>query len=395
MCRDKEHDDSALKIVEQHVEFDESLAFSPDSPLDPKSLPALGGVYLLSDADDRPIFLGVCENLRRVVPPRLASDEPDQQSRRAKLGEIARRISWKRTRGAFEGLLWHWQFARRHFPSRYASMLGFGPCWFLRIAPDAAFPRFEPVSVLRDGDARYFGPLPRRKDAESLIRLLEDAFDLCRYYDVLLKTPNGERCAYYDMGRCPAPCDGSAPMSTYRQSIGEAIAFLDVGDDATLTPVRRRMQTASDALAFESAAAYKRVLDAAQAIRGKTSFAHIADIDRAAWVAVIRASVKRKNVGETQIKAYGLSKGSVIESAQGRIADIASLAERWRRDADEHRRNAGEADCKRVTESLRLLSRFLFKGNSRDAVVFPLAGFPPVDALEHLVQRLADTRRRT
>ena len=259
--------------------FDASIDVSPAAPLDPKALPALGAVYLLSDADDSPIFLSVCENLRRVVPPRLAADANDEPTKRAKLGEITRRIRWKRTRGAFEGLLWHWRIARATFPDRYAFMLGFGPCALLRVDPAAAFPRFEPTNVIRDDGARYFGPIPRRKDAEALVRLLEDAFDLCRDYDILQKTPNGERCAYFDMGRCPAPCDGTAPMSVYRQSIAEALTFLQAPTESSLEPVQRRMRAAAESLAFESAAAYKRVFEDALRLPRRTAFAYLKDVN--------------------------------------------------------------------------------------------------------------------
>lgn len=376
------------------VEFQVSIDVSPSAPLDPKSLPALGGVYLLADADDRPIFLGVCENLRRVVPPRLALEEADEQSKRARLGDITRRISWKQTRGAFEGLLRHWQFARRVFPERYATLLGFGPCAFLRIDPAAAYPRFEPVGVIRDDSARYFGPIPRRKDAESLIRLLEDAFDLCRYYEILLKTPNGDRCAYFDMGRCPAPCDGTVPMSTYRQSIAEAIAFLVAPNDGTLAPVRRRMQSAVDVLAFESAAAYKRVLDDAGKLVHRTAFAHVADCAETTWLAIIRAGVKRRNPDETKLKAYCLSNGDVCELATGRTADIGVLSEAWRRDAREQSLNTTAADARTVTESLRLLARFLFKDNQRDVLIRPLSRLPAADELRDALASVLDTKRR-
>ncbi|MCB9851953.1 MAG: hypothetical protein H6819_02565 [Phycisphaerales bacterium] len=394
MCAEKARPSRETRNATCAVEFDASIDVSPAAPLDPKLLPALGGVYLLADADDRPIFLGVCENLRRVVPPRLTSEEADAQTKRARLGEIVRRISWKQTRGAFEGLLRHWQFARSVFPDRYATLLGFGPCAFIRIDPDAAFPRFEPVSVIREDTARYFGPIPRRKDAEALIRLLEDAFDLCRYYDILQRTPNGERCAYYDMGRCPAPCDGTAPMSTYRQSIAEAIAFIVNPSDATLVPVRRRMQTAVDALAFETAAAYKRVLDDAGKIRYRTAFAGLADVAATSWIAVIRASVKRKIADETKLKAYCLSNGSVRELAGGRTADIEDLVDTWRRESHEHSLKSGAMDARAVTESLRLLARFLFKDNQRDVLMYPLATLPDANDLREALAPLLDTRRR-
>jgi len=377
-----------------HACFDASIDVSPAAPLDPKALPALGAVYLLSDADDTPIFLSVCENLRRVVPPRLAADSSDEPTKRAKLGDITRRIRWKRTRGAFEGLLWHWRIARDIFPDRYASMLGFGPCALLRVDPAAAFPRFEPTNVIRDDGARYFGPIPRRRDAEALVRLLEDAFDLCRDYDILQRTPNGDRCAYFDMGRCPAPCDGTAPMSIYRQSIDEALTFLLAPTEANLTPVQRRMRVAAESLAFESAAAYKRVFDDALRLPHRTSFAYLNDVSAATWIAVVRASVKRKNTDETRLKAYRLTRGAAFELQTGAAGDIQALSDAWRQETPTDSSPRPTNDARLMTESMRLLSRFLFKENQRDVFIFPHDRWPAFDAWDGALAPLLDTRRR-
>ncbi len=394
MHDEKDHIADTRNDAQATATFDEALELSADAPLDPKSLPALGAVYLLSDADERPIFLSVCENLRRVVPPRLAMSDPDELSKRAKLGEIARRISWKRTRGAFEGLLWHWQFARRLFPDRYNAMLGFGPCWFVRVDPDAAFPRFESVGVLREDHAQYFGPIPRRKDADSLIRTLEDSFDLCRYYEVLLKTPNGERCAYYDMGRCPAPCDGTAPMDDYRRSVREAIAFLDARDETTLEPIRRRMRIAAESLAFESAAAYKRALEDAQSLRSRGAFARIVNVSSSNWIVILRAGVKRTKTGETQLKAYCISKGRFQVLSGGPARNIEALSDSWRENAQGFFQGAIHADARSQTESMRLLSRFLFKDEQRDALIYELNQMPPSDVVQWNLGLLLDRKRR-
>ena len=390
----KEHNADSSADERLDVAFDETLALSPDTPLDPKSLPALGGVYLLADESNAPIFLGVCENLRRVVPPRLAMDHPDEKSRRANLGEIARRISWKRTRGAFEGLLWHWQFARQQFPDRYADMLGFGPCWFVRVDPQAEFPRFEPVGVLRDDSARYFGPIPRRKDAESLIRLLEDAFDLCRYHDVLLRSPLGERCAYFDMGRCPAPCDGTVGMSVSHEAVREALAFLESPDETTMNPIRRRMKSAADRLAFESAAAYKRVIEDAKSLRRYGAFAQFADAAAAVWIVIIRAGVKRTKKDETQLKAFCLTRGRIRELTTGPAREIESLSQGWRDSARASSQAPGQSDARATTESMRLLSRFLFKEQQRDTLIYELNRMPPADTIRDDLSLLLDTKRR-
>ena len=95
-------------------------------------------------------------------------------------------------------------------------MIGFGPSWFIHIDPQAPLPRFEPTSRVYQQPGMYWGPYATRGDAAEVIADLEDLFDLCRYHDILDKSPHGQACAYFEMGKCPAPCDGSVPAETYR-----------------------------------------------------------------------------------------------------------------------------------------------------------------------------------
>jgi len=77
----------------------------------------------------------------------------------------------------------------------------------------------------------------------GLIEIAEDAFDLCRYYNVLVEAPGARACAYKEMGKCPAPCDGSISMEQYRGMVEWSAQGMV--DPATLVRDHtRRMQQA-------------------------------------------------------------------------------------------------------------------------------------------------------
>ena len=91
-------------------------------------------------------------------------------------------------------------------------MVGFRPAWFVHVDPDANFPRYVKTTDLAARTGVYLGPLEDKHAAARLIQLAEDAFDLCRYYNILVESPHAKACAYKEMGKCPAPCDGSISM---------------------------------------------------------------------------------------------------------------------------------------------------------------------------------------
>src|SRR6185295_16204268 len=79
----------------------------------------------------------------------------------------------------------------------------------------------------------FIGPIADKDTAGRLIERTIDAFDLCRYHHLLVQAPRATACAYKEMGRCPAPCDGSETMAGFRARTLAAAAHL-TGDRETL-----------------------------------------------------------------------------------------------------------------------------------------------------------------
>jgi excinuclease UvrABC nuclease subunit len=151
-------------------------------------------------------------------------------------------------------------------------MIGMRPAWFLHVNPDADFPRYTKTTDLGITTGVLLGPLEDKNAAGKLIEDVADWFDLCRYYHILVEAPRAKACAYKEMGKCPAPCDGSISMPQYRRMI-EWSSRAIVDPNELIREQTARMQAAAKELRFESAAKIKAHIDSLSTL-GKGELRH-------------------------------------------------------------------------------------------------------------------------
>jgi excinuclease UvrABC nuclease subunit len=254
-------------LLEGHAQFDPMADFEPFL----LSVPARWVVYLLSDADDRPLQLLCVKNLRASLKRRLGSDEQIGPTKAVNYRDVVRHIRWRRVDSAFEADWLYYETARILFPRTYQGMVGFRPAWFVHVNPETAFPRYiKTIDLTRPGI--YLGPLEDKHAAARFIEMGEDLFDLCRYYNILVEAPHGKPCAYKEMGKCPAPCNGSISMEQYRWLIDWSAHTLISPADA-IREHKKRMEKAAAELRFETAAKIKSHVDQLSQL-GKGQFRH-------------------------------------------------------------------------------------------------------------------------
>ena len=257
-------------LLDQHARFDPEMDFEAFL----RSVPAKWVIYLLSDSDDRPVQLLCVKNLRASLKRRLGGNEQVGPSRRINYRDLVRHIHFRRVDSAFEADWLYFEVARELFPRSYQGMVGFRPAWFVHVNPDSQFPRYiKTTDLSRPG--LYIGPVEDKHVAARLIQLVEDLFDLCRYYNLLVEAPNAKACAYKEMGKCPAPCDGSISMEQYRNVIDwSARTLVDPPDFIRMHT--QRMQSAAAELHFETAGKIKAYVDQlSQLAKGPYRFARL------------------------------------------------------------------------------------------------------------------------
>jgi len=236
------------------------LAYEPGMDIEAlaRSAPARWVVYLMSDEANRPVQLLCVKNLRQSLRRRLGGEETllPGASKRVDYRQLVRRIAYVGVDSALEADWVYYEAARRVFPTTYQAMVGYRPAWFVHVDPDARFPRYSKTTDLADRKGELIGPVEDKHAAARLIELTEDAFDLCRYYNVLIQSPSGSACAYKEMGKCPAPCDGSISMEQYRALVRWSAEVI-VDPEPFVREQTRRMEQAAAELRFETAGKIK------------------------------------------------------------------------------------------------------------------------------------------
>ncbi len=267
--------DALDDIFDRHCQFDP--AEEPGELA--RRLPARWAVWLMSDVAGRAVQLLCAKDLRRSVVRRLESAPPNAEpgpTRRVDLRDIVRQVHWRAVDSAFEADRVYLEAARRLFPEDYRRMIPRERAWFLHVDPEATFPRYQRTDDLSPRPGRLIGPVADKHAAGRLIELLEDSFELCRYHNLLIQTPHAKACAYKDMHRCPAPCDGTIPLEQYRRLIEWSLEVL-IDPREHLRGLKERMLAAGAELRFEIAGRIKVHLDPMSRL-GHGEFRYVRDL---------------------------------------------------------------------------------------------------------------------
>lgn len=265
---------------------DELLADGDIGEQQLRAIPPRRGVALLSTGDDQPILLLPGADLRARIRNRLRDPESDEGGPVIPdLQGITRRIRWTLATSHFETDLAYFEIARLVWPREYPEMVAWKPPLFVQVDGSEEYPFFRRTREVVGGGGQLVGPMPTVKDAERFIQGIEDAFDLCREPRHLASAPNGQRCAYAQMGRCLCPCDGSIPAEAYRRVVARAARFAAGEHGPMREELRAAMKAASADLEFEKASAIKRRIERLSELEGP-AFREVAPIEQFEFILV-------------------------------------------------------------------------------------------------------------
>ena len=253
------------------------------------NLPTEAGVVLFEDENGRPVLIRGIGDPRAFIRRRLAPDEADAPAR-TDYRAIVRRISVIPTGHTLLGELFAtWCEAALDEGLARATAARLNMCVVV-CDPTARLPMFRCVqwselwlgTIKSTGHERFIGPFSNPKRAKRWIELVIDLFDLCRYDHLLAQTPDATPCVYKQMGKCPAPCDGSEPVESYRARFAKAAQFVDRAVTAERSQCEQGMQDAASKLDFEQAAEHKERLRTIQALQSGGPW-RVCDLNKAEW----------------------------------------------------------------------------------------------------------------
>lgn len=329
------------------------------------AFPARPAVYLLLGPNDAPVLLATTHDLRRALIARLTAPE-EVSKRRADLSEVTQAVRWRTVDCAFETRWYYFRAARVLHPDSYRRLVGFGPAWFLRLDPQQSPLEIrvsERVWVER-GD--FLGPWPTHKACQQALEGLWDLFELCRYPEEVRRFPQGRRCSYADMGRCDAPCDGSAPIDQYEARVRAAWNFARGGVDAWISAAEARMREAAAEQKYEQAALIKSQVDFARRWQRdwQTRVRPASGLD----CLLILPAARRKAAKLLLFRAGRIDDGPVVSLRELQNAAPAWLADSIRSESA----TAEQLDAMVRMEQTWLLAHLLERQEAQRALIFPL-----------------------
>ncbi len=368
--------------------FSQNLTRSTaERPFDTQQFPSHGGVYAFADARGAIVQLSSAENLRRAVAFRLyPSDDPTKRPRTDLLA-ITHRVWWKPTRSQFETFLEFHEIAYHLYPGRHRKMCAFGPSWFAGISLNDRFPRWLAANDPFAGESAGVGPFATRRKCEEFVKQIEDLFSLCRYHNILEQTPRGEACAYFEMQRCPAPCDGTIPFDQYRQALAGSVDFVLGAKEPLRLHLRRQMRAASDDLDFERANRAKQDLDTAEALTTLLARVH-------RRVGDFRYLIVQRAGGRTKVQAFLVNQGDIQYTEPAKLKELEDVAPQWLARAGQA---AGPArvDSTFAAERIWLVSHFLQKRDRTPGLYIHHSELPDALGLADLIRRTFSPKIKT
>ncbi len=220
-----------------------------------KTFPRNPGVYLMTSASGRVLYVGKAKDLRaRIHNYTLPGGDG-----RPQIPHLLRQAAGVRcivTQTEKEAFLLENTLIKKHRPPFNVFLRDDKEYLLLRIDRNEEFPRPELVrKVARDG-ATYFGPFSSARGIRETLRILLHLFPLCscsRKKFASRKRP----CLNYQMGRCVGACAGKISREAYLPLVDDAVRFLKGDYRELLKSWKGEMERLSEQLRFEEAAALR------------------------------------------------------------------------------------------------------------------------------------------
>ena len=263
------------------------------------ALPTRPGVYRMLGAKSEVLYVGKARNVKKRV------------ATYANLGKLSTRL--KRmvaqtatvevvtTHTEVEALLLEANLIKRLRP-RYNILLRDDKSFpYILLRGDHDWAQLTKYRGARNRKGEYFGPFASAGAVNQTLNALQRAFPLRSCSDSVFASRT-RPCLQYQIKRCAGPCVGRVGAADYAAMVGEARAFLSGRSRQVQDKLVARMQAASDALDFETAAVFRDRIRALTQIQASQEI-NIASVGEADVIAV------HQDGGQTCVEVFFFRSG--------------------------------------------------------------------------------------
>ncbi|MCW8843170.1 MAG: excinuclease ABC subunit UvrC, partial [Rhodobacteraceae bacterium] len=233
-----------------------------------KTLDSSPGVYRMLDAQARVLYVGKARNLKARVSNYA---RPTGHSPR-----IARMISetasmmFLTTKTETEALLLEQNLIKQLKPKYNVLLRDDKSFPNILVSGTHAFPQIKKHRGAKKEKGSYYGPFANAGAVNRTLSQLQKVFLLRNCSDAMFESRT-RPCLLYQIKRCSGPCVGKISAEDYAESVRDAERFLAGRSTQIQETLAKQMQAASEAMAFERAAALRdriRALTQVQTAQG-------------------------------------------------------------------------------------------------------------------------------
>ena len=229
-----------------------------------KSLSSKPGVYRMMASDGVVLYVGKANNLKKRV---ISYTTPTKISHRiTRMVSETHSMEIVTTHTEVEALLLESNLIKRLKPKYNVLLRDDKSFPHIFISDDEKWPLLNKHRGAQSRGGNYFGPFASAGAVNRSITALQRAFLIRNCSDNIFR--NRKRpCLQYQIKRCAAPCVNFISEFEYGELVNQAKDFLSGNSILVQKTLAERMQTASDALEFETAAIYRNRIHALSQIQ--------------------------------------------------------------------------------------------------------------------------------
>src|SRR6056297_1816525 len=219
-----------------------------------KTLDSSPGVYRMLDAQARVLYVGKARNLKARVSNYARPG--DHSPRITRMISETASMMFLTTRTETEALLLEQSLIKQLKP-RYNVLLRDDKSFpNILVTKDHAYPMIKKHRGAKKQKGNYYGPFAGAGAVNRTLNQLQRVFLLRNCSDSDFETRT-RPCLQYQIKRCSGPCCGLISQADYEASVRDAEKFLQGRTKGIQQALATQMQTASDAMEFERAAALR------------------------------------------------------------------------------------------------------------------------------------------
>ena len=270
-----------------------------------QTLPQKAGIYFFKTRTGEVIYIGKARSLRDRVKSYF------QQTSDAKIKNILSEtwdVDFILTGSTKEAAFLENNFIRTYQP-RYNLRLKDDKSFpFLKMTLREKFPALTLTRRVEEDGAKYYGPYSPAQQARQTSHLIAKYFGV-RTCEEAVPGKRKRPCLEYDLKLCSAPCVKYISESDYRESVENALLFLDGKTEKLLSVLKQKMRESASRQEFEQAAHWRDLIHTIKDIkeRPKLISVQMEDID------IFGFARESENIA---VYVFLMRRGKVIESEE-------------------------------------------------------------------------------